>query len=80
MATPKDKEMHFWAGVSVSFVTLILFKAIEVQYCWLWVLGAVLAAAIGKELKDLLDYGKFDWRDAVYTIVGGMSGFILSFF
>jgi hypothetical protein len=80
MATPIDKEMHFWAGVSVSFVALILFKAVEVQYCPLWVLCSVLAAAIGKELKDLLDYGKFDWRDAVYTIVGGMSGFLLSFF
>ena len=78
--TPKDKEMHFWAGILVSYAALILFKALEVQYCWLYVLCSVLAAAIGKELKDLLDYGKFDWRDAVYTIVGGMSGFILSFF
>ena len=78
--TPKDKEMHFWAGVWVSFAALILFKSLEVQYCWLWVLCAVVAAAVGKELKDLLDYGKFDWRDAVYTIAGGMSGFILSFF
>jgi hypothetical protein len=78
--TPKDKEMHFWAGVSVSIAALILFKALEVQYCWLWVLTAVLTAAIGKELKDVLDYGKFDWRDAVYTIVGGLSGVLLSFF
>jgi hypothetical protein len=80
MATPKDKEMHFWAGVSVSFAALVLFKAVEVQHCWLWVLTAVVTAAIGKEVKDLIDYGKFDWRDAVYTIVGGMSGFLLSFF
>ena len=43
-------------------------------------LTAVITAAIGKEVKDLMDYGKFDWRDAVYTIVGGMSGFLLSFF
>lgn len=78
--TPKDKEMHFWAGVCVSFFALILFKAVDVQYCWLWILCSVLAAAIGKEVKDVLDYGKFDWRDAVYTIAGGMSGFILSFF
>jgi hypothetical protein len=78
--TPKDKEMHFWAGVSVSIAALILFKSLEVQYCWLWVLTAVLTAAIGKELKDVLDYGKFDWRDAVYTIVGGLSGVLLSFF
>jgi len=78
--TPRDKEMHFWAGVWVSFAALILLKSLEVPYCWLWVLCAVVAAAIGKELKDLLDYGKFDWRDAVYTIAGGMSGFILSFF
>jgi hypothetical protein len=78
--TPKDKEMHFWAGVSVSIAALVLFKAVEVQYCWLWVLTAVVTAAIGKEVKDLMDYGKFDWKDAVYTIVGGMAGFILSFF
>jgi hypothetical protein len=76
----KDKEMHFWAGVWVSFFALILFKAVDVPNCWLWVLTAVIATAIGKELKDLLDYGKFDYRDATYTFVGGMSGFILSFF
>ncbi len=80
MATPKDKEMHFWAGVSVSIAALVFFKAVEVQHCWLWVLTAVVTAAIGKEVKDLIDYGKFDWRDAVYTIVGGMAGFLLSFF
>ena len=80
MATPKDKEMHFWAGVSVSIAALVLFKALEVQHCWLWVLCAVLAAAIGKELKDLLDYGRFDYKDAIYTIVGGAVGIILSFF
>jgi hypothetical protein len=78
--TPIDKKLHFLAGVWVSIGSLILFKALDVPYCWLWVLSAVLTAAIGKEVKDLMDYGKFDWRDAVYTIVGGMAGFILSFF
>ena len=78
--TPKDKEMHFWAGVSISIAALILFKALEVPNCWLWVLTAVTTAAVGKELKDVLDYGKFDWRDAVYTSVGGLSGVLLSFF
>lgn len=76
----RDKEMHFWAGVSVSFFALITFKAFEVPHTWVYVLSAVLTAAIGKELKDLMDYGKFDWRDAVYTIAGGMSGVVLSFF
>ena len=80
MQTEKDKEMHFWAGVWVSFAALILFKAADVQHCWLWVLTAVITAAVGKEVKDLMDYGKFDWRDAVYTIVGGLSGVLLSFF
>jgi hypothetical protein len=75
-----DKFMHFWAGVSVSIAALILFKSIEVQHCWLWVLSTILTAAIGKELKDLMDYGVFDWRDAVYTIVGGFVGVALSFF
>ena len=76
----KDKELHFWAGVWISFCALIFFKAIEIENCWLWVLTAVVTAAVGKEVKDLMDYGKFDYRDAVYTFVGGMSGFILSFF
>lgn len=76
----RDKEMHFWAGVVVSFAALIMFKAVEAPYCWAFVLASVIIAAVGKELKDLMDYGKFDYRDAVYTFVGGMSGFILSFF
>ena len=76
----RDKEMHFWAGVVVSFFALILFKAVEVPNCPLWVATAVIAAAVGKEMKDLIDYGKFDWRDAIYTVAGGVLGFILSFF
>lgn len=76
----KDKEMHFWAGVWVSFFALILFKAVEAPYCPLLVAGSVIVVAIGKEVKDLMDYGKFDYRDAVYTIAGGVIGFILSFF
>jgi hypothetical protein len=75
-----DKEMHFWAGVTVGIFALILFKAVEAPYCPLLVSAAVLAAAFGKELKDLMDYGKFDWRDAVYTIAGGVIPFVLSFF
>jgi hypothetical protein len=78
--TPKDKEMHFWAGVLVSFAALIMFKAVEAPHCSAFVLAAVIVAAVGKELKDLMDYGKFDYRDAVYTFAGGMSGFVLSFF
>jgi hypothetical protein len=76
----KDKEMHFWAGVTVSFFTLILFKAVEAPYCPLWVAVFTIAAALGKEVKDLMDYGKFDYRDAVYTIAGGVLAFVLSFF
>lgn len=76
----KDKEMHFWAGVLISFMALILFKAIELPNCSLWVAIVVVAAAIGKELKDLMDYGNFDYRDAVYTIAGGVLAFVLSFF
>ena len=78
--TPKDKEMHFWAGVVVSFVALIMFKAVEAPHCWAFVLAAVIIAAVGKEVKDLMDYGKFDYRDAVYTIAGGVLAFVLSFF
>ena len=76
----KDKELHFWAGVAISFFALIMFKAVEAPYCPLLVAVSVIAAGVGKEVKDLMDYGKFDYRDAVYTIAGGVLAFILSFF
>jgi uncharacterized paraquat-inducible protein A len=80
MKIERDKELHFWAGVTVSIFTLIIFKAVDAPYCHLWVAGFTIAAALGKEVKDLMDYGKFDYRDAVYTIAGGALAFVLSFF
>ena len=80
MAKPKDEELHFWAGITVSFFALVLFKAVEAPYCPLWVGASVILAALGKEAKDLMDYGKFDYRDAVYTLAGGVLAFVLSFF
>lgn len=80
MATPIDKEMHFWAGVSIGILSLVLFKAIEVPHCSLLVITTIAVAAFGKEVKDLIDYGKFDYGDALYTIAGGVPAFVLSFF
>lgn len=80
MTTPIDKKMHFWAGVSISILALVFFKAIEIKHCPIWVFSTVILASVGKEVKDYLDYGRPDWKDAVYTIIGGLAGFILSFF
>ena len=73
-----DKEMHVGAGCLISFVALIFFEAIHAH--WIWVVGTVVVAAVGKELQDLHDYGKFDIFDMLYTIAGGSIGMALAIF
>ena len=36
-----------------------------------------LAAGLAKELYDLWDYGRFDWRDLAATCFGGIMGVAL---
>lgn len=71
-----DREMHFWAGCWISFAALILFEALG--WHWGWTVSVVCLAAIGKEVKDWHDYGKFDIFDALYTIAGGSIGMALA--
>ena len=73
---PLDKELHLKAGLFISFVSLIIFEALG--WHWIWTISGVLSAAIGKECHDYLSYGKFDYKDIIYTIVGGLPGIALS--
>lgn len=55
----KDVPLDFWH----KFHLLITFPAV-----------CVAALAIGMEFKDWQHGGKFDWIDAMFTELGGLSG------
>ena len=71
MNIPKDKKLHFLAGVIVCFVVALIFKNP------MYGLIASVIAGIGKEIYDYYDYGKFDFADALATWVGGIAGYIV---
>ena len=72
---------HFWAGVVASLTVFMLATQITYDHstsAWVGFIGAAVAG-IGKELYDLW-YKKtfFDWKDAMWTIIGGLP--VLIFF
>lgn len=54
----KDRQLHFFVGISLGFISIIL----------------ALAAGLYKEIKDQKDYGGFDGYDLLATIFGGLVG------
>ena len=79
MAQVTDKELHFFAGVAVSFAAAILLNIVDVYVniplLPLWVLLITAAAASFREMQGV----KWDWKDWVTTVVGGIPGVIVSF-
>jgi lipoprotein signal peptidase len=73
-----DDEMHFWAGMLISFVVFFVANfwfnqsvSSIVSY------GFIIIGAICKELYDkYIKKTRFDWRDLKWTLIGG---FILPF-
>lgn len=65
-----DKKLHFTAGLIIAIACGFMFNAY-------YALLAAFCAGIAKEIYDLYDYGKFDWRDMVVTWLGGFVGFII---
>lgn len=68
MGQVTDKELHFFAGVAVSFGAAIPLLP-------LWVLVVVAAAASYREMQGI----KWDWKDWLNTMAGGLIGFAISF-
>lgn len=79
MAQVTDKELHFFAGVAVSFAAAILLNILDIYISIpllpLWVLVAVAAAASYREMQGV----KWDWKDWINTMAGGLVGFAISF-
>lgn len=59
---PHDKANHFIYGFMI-FILSNLFLRDYVS------LGIVFVFAIGKEIYDQYDYGGFDWKDILATII-----------
>ena len=68
---PKDKKLHFAAGLIIAIACGFVFNAYSA-------LLAAVCAGIAKEIYDLCDYGKFDWKDMVVTWLGGFVGFLIT--
>lgn len=80
MAQVNDKELHFFAGVAVSFAAAILLNIIDVYVSIplipLWVFIIVAAAASYREATGGTGW---DWKDWINTVVGGLVGVLISF-
>jgi len=64
---PKDKLLHFGAGLIIALiVTLLSTPLIGVA------VGAL--AGVAKEIYDYFDYGDFDFFDMFVTIIGAVIG------
>jgi hypothetical protein len=60
-AIPKDKLMHFCAGLLLA----------QFAYIWIWLLLLPVIAGIGKEIYDkYIKRSKFDWWDICATWLG----------
>ena len=63
---PADKALHLIAGMLVVAFVATIFPCVSH-----WVFVFALIAGVGKEIRDELAYGGFDWKDLIVTIAGG---------
>lgn len=67
MNIPPDKALHFIAGLLVVAFVATIIPCIDNRA----IIFAIIAG-IGKEIRDELVYGGFDWQDLVATVLGGV--------
>lgn len=65
---PHDKALHFIAGTLVYAAVHFVSPMAG--------LGAVFLVGVGKEVYDKYNGGQVEAKDAVYTILGGVAGFV----
>lgn len=69
-----DKQAHFIAGFLIALITYLITEDA--------IIAVFFATAIGilKEIKDQIDYGGFDYKDLIATILGGCLIFLTHLF
>jgi len=79
MAQVTDKELHLSVGLGISFAAAILLNIVDVYIniplLPLWVFIITAAAASYREMQGV----KWDWKDWIHTIAGGLVGVLVSF-
>lgn len=69
MTIPRDKKLHFLAGLIIAFVVGLILSPIEG-------IGLAIAAGVFKECYDsFYKETKFDIADMIATWIGGAVGF-----
>ena len=66
-----DKANHFIYGLLIYFIVTLLFgDVIGLSLCFI--------AAFGKEIYDHLSpFHKWCWYDLIWTLMGGLIGFLI---
>jgi len=72
MTIPKDKLLHFVAGLICATFVYLIFENLTLA------IGASVILGIAKEVYDSRGHGTVEVLDAVATIVGGVVGAILA--
>lgn len=66
LSIPADKRLHFVCGLVIA---AFFGLALGMKFCF-W---PVIFAAAGKEVFDIFSSGqKFDWKDFLATLLGGL--------
>lgn len=69
-----DKALHFIAGMLVVAVVATIFPCMAE-----WSVVVSIVDGVGKEIRDEVVYGGFDWIDLLATILGGVVMQVLIF-
>lgn len=69
-----DKKLHFFAGLCLSVVTMLLYFYYYGTVNVLLGVGGGMVAGVAKEVKDEISYGGFDKYDMYATWAGSFLG------
>lgn len=74
VSIPHDKLLHNWAGMLIALVALRLlaFICIDGFFARVIAMGAVVVAAVLREIYNKRNGGVFDNKDILYTVAGGL--------
>lgn len=70
-----DKIKHFAAGAFIGggVQSIVYSQTRNTAKAFLWGLGSSITIGVLKEVKDEIDYGGFDTKDLLATILGGLT-------
>ena len=69
-----DKKLHFFAGLCISVVAMLLYFYYYGTVNVLLGVGGGMVAGVAKEIYDEITYGGFDKLDMLATWAGSLLG------